>query len=104
MTKDSKRLQILDLGSIEIVLCSKNKGADQLIRVFVFAYAKSRFSHDAAHIKPVPFQSGFHSKDALFAQLLSDSFFFQFCCFVCLFVLRLNVPVNNFSVISGQKD
>ena len=38
--------------------CSKNKGADQisfavtakLICVFVFAYAKSRFSHDAAHI------------------------------------------------------
>ena len=30
-------------------LCSENKGADQLICVFVFAYAKSRFSHDAAH-------------------------------------------------------
>ena len=31
-------------------LCSKNKGADQLhgYRVFVFAYAKIRFSHDAA--------------------------------------------------------
>ena len=28
--------------------CSENKGADQL-RAFVFAYAKSRFSHDAAH-------------------------------------------------------
>ena len=23
-------------------------------------------------------------------------------CFVCLFVLRLNIPVNNFSVMSGQ--
>ena len=23
-------------------------------------------------------------------------------CFVCLFVLRLNVPVNNFSVMSGR--
>ena len=31
-------------------LCSGNKGADQLICVFVFAYAKGRFSHDAAHI------------------------------------------------------
>ena len=35
-------------------LCSENKGADQftakLICEFVFAYAKSRFSHDAAHI------------------------------------------------------
>ena len=37
-------------------LCSKNKGTDQardnakLICDFVFAYAKNRFSHDAAHI------------------------------------------------------
>ena len=37
-------------------LCSENKGADQLrgyrklICVFAFAYAKSPFSHDAAHI------------------------------------------------------
>ena len=34
------------------VLCSENKGADQLrdlICVFVFAYARSRLSHDAAH-------------------------------------------------------
>ena len=30
-------------------LCSENKGADQLC-VFVFAYAKIRFSHDAARI------------------------------------------------------
>ena len=34
-------------------LCGENKGADQLrarICVFVFAYAKSRFSHNAAQI------------------------------------------------------
>ena len=35
-------------------LCSEYKGADQLtaqlIWVFVVAYAKSRFSHDAAHV------------------------------------------------------
>ena len=34
-------------------VCSKNKGADvtvQLICAFVFAYAKSRFSHDIAHL------------------------------------------------------
>ena len=37
-------------------MCSENKGADQLRGyreadlVFVLAYAKSRFSHDAAHI------------------------------------------------------
>ena len=40
--------------------CSENKGADQLrgyrviaklICVFVFAYAKSQFSHDAAQMK-----------------------------------------------------
>ena len=35
-------------------LCSENKGADQLCGYFVFAYAKSRFSHDAAHIKSLP--------------------------------------------------
>ena len=38
-------------------LCCENKGADQLrsssaqlICAFIFAYAKSRFSHDSAHI------------------------------------------------------
>ena len=31
--------------------CSESKGADQLICTFVFAYAKVRFSHDAAHMK-----------------------------------------------------
>ena len=42
----------MDLESREIVLCSKNKGTvtAQLICVFVFAYVKSRFSHDTAHI------------------------------------------------------
>ena len=30
--------------------CSENKGADQLLIYFVFAYAESRFSHDAAHM------------------------------------------------------
>ena len=32
--------------------CSENKGADQLqgYRAFVFAYAKIRFSHDAAQL------------------------------------------------------
>ena len=42
-----------------LVYVAKNKGADhsdqlrsywQLICVFVFTYAKSRFSHDAAHM------------------------------------------------------
>ena len=37
-------------------LCNENKGADQLRSyreadlVFVFAYSKSRFSHDVAHL------------------------------------------------------
>ena len=37
--------------------CSENKGTDQLHGyheadlIFVFAYAKSRFSHDAAHME-----------------------------------------------------
>ena len=34
-------------------LCSENKGAGQL-RVFVFAYAKSRFSHNEAHFGFAP--------------------------------------------------
>ena len=39
----------------DLILGCKNKGADQVITaqltcVFVFAYAKSRFFHDAAHI------------------------------------------------------
>ena len=29
--------------------------------------------------------------------------FYNLFYFVCLFVLRLNVPVNNFSVMSGRK-
>ena len=32
-------------------LCSENKGANQLICAFVFAYAGSRFSYDMAHLK-----------------------------------------------------
>ena len=49
-TEDDTRLEISDLES------SENKGADQLcgyrelVWAFVFAYTKSRFSHDAAHI------------------------------------------------------
>ena len=40
--------------------CSENKGADQLRGqreadlVFVFAYAKSRFSHNEAHLYEKP--------------------------------------------------
>ena len=34
-------------------LCSENKGTDQLICVFVFAYAKRWFSHGAAHIEHI---------------------------------------------------
>ena len=30
---------------------SENKGADQLICIFFFAYAKGRFFHDAAHVE-----------------------------------------------------
>ena len=50
------------LESIGVVLSSEKKKnvpincavTVQLIRVFVFAYAKSRFSHDAAHIMYQP--------------------------------------------------
>ena len=46
-------LEISDLGSRGIVLCSENKGADQVRAAdlrLCFAYAKSSFSHDAAPI------------------------------------------------------
>ena len=36
-------------GLCYIELCSENKDADQLICALVFAYTKSRFSHDVAH-------------------------------------------------------
>ena len=57
-TEDNKRLEILDLGKTVIVLSYvvKTKAqiscavTAQLICVFVFAYAKRRFSHDAAYI------------------------------------------------------
>ena len=53
-TEDGRRLEISELGSRGIVL--SNKGADhlavtaKLVCIFVFAYAKSRFSHDEAHV------------------------------------------------------
>ena len=43
------------------------------------------------NIKVVPFQ-----------KIAFLRVFFLFVLFVCLFVLRLNVPVNNFSVMSGR--
>ena len=45
--------KISDFGRRGTVLYSKNKGADQLRSYFVFAYAKSRLFHDAAHIRQV---------------------------------------------------
>ena len=49
-------LEILDLGRRGIVLCSKNKGADQL-HIYCaadlhlcFCICKKQFSHDAAHM------------------------------------------------------
>ena len=41
-----------DLGRrIFYHLCSKNRGAAQLICAFVFAYPRKRYSHDASQIK-----------------------------------------------------
>ena len=54
--------------------CSENKGADrcvvtvQLICVFVFAYAKKRFSHNEAHF---------------IVAVLMDELIFQLLCFRC---------------------
>ena len=58
MVRDLK-FRIKELEGL-FYLCSENKGDDQLIScavtaqlicVFVFAYAKCRFSHDAAHFE-----------------------------------------------------
>ena len=55
VTEDVERLEILDLESRGIRV-AKTKAlisfavTAKLICVFVFAYAKSRFSHDEAHI------------------------------------------------------
>ena len=56
-TEDGQRLEIPYLGSRGIVLSVVKTKAlisfavtAKLICIFVFAYAKSRFSHDAAHI------------------------------------------------------
>ena len=56
-SKDGFRLEILDLGSREIVLSQKQRCCQiscavttQLICAFVFTYAKRRFSHDLAHL------------------------------------------------------
>ena len=43
-------------SDIYLTQCSEYKGADWLIVcVFIFAYAKSKFSHDAAHMYNVKF-------------------------------------------------
>ena len=68
VTEDGKRLEILDLGRRGIVLSmypctihvAKTKAlisfavTAKLICVFVFAYAKSWFSHEGAHMRAVP--------------------------------------------------
>ena len=57
------RVEIADLGLSGIVLCSENKGADQLPSYHItdlclcFADAKCRFSHDVTHITTVLIQS-----------------------------------------------
>ena len=49
--KQAKSLKIWINEEEEVYYpCSENKGADQLICVFVFAYADCRFSHEAAQI------------------------------------------------------
>ena len=53
-TEDGLRLEIWDLDKRgSHYPCSENRGATvtaQLICVFVFAYAKSQFSHDRAQV------------------------------------------------------
>ena len=57
-------LEISDVGSRGIVLLAKTKAliscavTAQLICIFVFAYAKCRFSHNAAQITPTMMRAG----------------------------------------------
>ena len=56
-TEDDRRLEISDLESRGIVLSKQRcycPAIAQLICIFVFAYAKSSFSHDAAHFMSTP--------------------------------------------------
>ena len=50
LQKMVRGLKFQEEGFDYLHVCSENKGADQLCCAFIFAYAKSRFSHDAAHI------------------------------------------------------
>ena len=54
-TEDGKKLEISNLCSRGITICSKNKGADQLHALWLF-FAKGRFSHDTAQIIYVTFE------------------------------------------------
>ena len=75
----------------------------QLISTFVFTYASSRFSHGKDHINLIasfiPGEAGLSptwSRPRFLCREADDDDDDLFC----LFVLRLNVPVNIFSVMS----
>ena len=73
--EDSQRLEILDLGSRGIVLSIKRKRrrwavTAQLICAFVFAYAKSRFSHDAAHMNELQLDWAFYCQIMHFGAII----------------------------------
>ena len=76
-TEDGWRLEILYLGRREIVLSVQKTKAlisfavtVKLICVFVFAYAKSWFSHDAAHLESYELH---HEKTSFFAYAKNKS-------------------------------
>ena len=68
-----------------IIFVAKTK---VLICAFVFAHAKIRFSHNTAQLM----------SNCMIKQTKSTML-----CLFFLFGLRLYVPVNNFSVMSGRK-
>ena len=72
--------------------CSENKGADQLRSNF--ALAKIWFSHDAAHLVLQAFSSSLTHKEMPEFELKVFREILEKKAFVCLFVLRFNVPVN----------
>ena len=60
----STKFRIKEVEGLHYI-CSENKCADQLCgyRAFVFAYAKSRFSHDMAEIEPYCDKTNFDDSD-----------------------------------------
>ena len=68
----------------------------KLICIFVFAYAKSRFSHDAAHIAVEwkPYKSAYGPKETETTTTASSGDDEQYYCKICEKQLNGPIPYN----------